>query len=231
MKKLSFVLNILLAGIILFQACKHNTAKENKTADNTSSVSDDKFDCNDSCNLRFCKSYSIDRIEGKLDGDMIKTLSESYSNDDGKGYINGRKDETDALSVVFDNEKIKTLIWTMENKACANRCDPSTQLGIRFYYIKYPNDLPRTDHGLGGLLQEDRNKHSLVMVPVYKPAGSEFWYDYDLTAASVKECFPKDTTTTTHLVFGILPGGDNHGGIGPPPAPGTFPTNNPASQH
>jgi hypothetical protein len=232
MKKISLAINILLLGIIAFQACNSNTVAKPSPGNITDKPSANKFDCNDSCNRRFCKKYSISDLGGKLDVGVIAALSNAYKDDIGKAYINGIKKDSDALSVVFDVEKIKTLIYEMETKACLRGCDPSTELGIRYYYIKYPKlgsgFAPR---GLTDFPEENSFKHSLVMVPVYKIAGGKDWYDYDLFGMSATTtCFPKmpkNSAGLPYMPFGLLPdAGDNHGGIGPPPEPGTFPTNN-----
>jgi hypothetical protein len=240
MKKLLIATNIMLLVIISFMACNSNQQDSSKTA--TLTVAN-------SCMQRFCKTYSSsDLTNSRIRGDLIRSMSDSYANDLGKGYISGsgitfdtgvfntarttpNGKSRDALSVVFDIEKLKTLIWLMDSTFCARNCDATKEMGIRFYYIKYPPNLgtPNGPEDLAGLKAENRNKHSLVMVPVYRTKNmpTAEWYDYDLWT-SKEGCFNKIFLLGggESQAWGIGPDpGNNHGGIGPPPEPGTFPTN------
>jgi hypothetical protein len=229
MKKILMSLNILLIGIIVFQACNSN--KQDKTVDVTVNPKNE-------CLNRFCKTASFDTLHGTLEAGIIKQLSESYLSDKGKGNINGNIKSPDALSVVFNIEKIKTIIHEMQEQACLKGCvDNLTKLGIRFYFVKYPGDLGSRNDGLRGLPAENNNKHSLVMVPVYKSKVNGTWgdwYDYNLWTVSGSNCFDPiwlGQPDKKLVARGILPdGGDNHGGIGPPPEPGTYPTNSSLQQ-
>jgi hypothetical protein len=220
MKKILIATNILFLGIIAFQACNSDHPKE--------AVASTSY-CDDSCMVKFCKPYNYDLMPGVLEARIIHHLSDSYAGDNGKGFINGDDNSRDALSVVFNIEKIKTLIYMMQDKACKYGCDPSTELGIRYYFIKYPSDLnPNRTDGLN-LPIDNSNKHSLVMVPVYRTNPNGDWYDYDLWVSQKGNCFPAIDTNRMHVApgGGVLPdGGDNHGGIGPPPGSGIFPSNN-----
>jgi hypothetical protein len=234
MKKFLIATNVLLLGLIAFQACNSNI----RTGLNT-----------DPCMARLCKPYSDGDLGGKIDVKAIREMSLAYSADAGKNFIMPTCDvvnpntnyntartggRQDALSIVFDIEKLKNLIYQMEKNACDHKCDTSIKLGIRYYFIKYPCDLGLTrfkGDGLDGLSSKEINNHSLVMVPVYKVKKGEDWYDYNLWDVSGK-CFPRIDTIYHRDDFGLFKGilpdaGDNHGGIGPPPDPGTFPTNPP----
>lgn len=237
MKKILIATNILLLGIIFFQGC--NPKKDDKLAASSSTA--------DPCLMRFCKAYDGRDLQGKIDVKSIMEMSQAYKGDEGKSFIKNTcvvVNDThniakigmgqDALSVVFDIEKLKNLIYQMECKAYTQHCDTSLKLGIRFYYIKYPCDLGPLRHkgdGLDGLTTGESSKHSLVMVPAYKNKVSKEWYDYNLW--DIRTCFPwigikNSTDDAVGRFTGILPdAGDNHGGIGPPPEPGTFPSSDP----
>lgn len=242
MKKLLIASNILLLTIICFMACNPSTQNNSKTA---------IVQPLDPCMRQFCKVYPASYLNNsRIKGDLIKSMSDSFAADPGKGYISSSAGVffpgginpnimkagangavRDALSVVFDIEKLKTLIWLMDSAFCKASCDTTKELGIRFYYIKYPSTIGTSNspEDLGGIKAENRNKHSLVMVPVYRKRnmpGAE-WYDYDLWSLE-PGCFHKIflPNTSEFQFWGIGPDpGDNHGGIGPPPEPGTFPTN------
>ena len=102
MKKLLIASNILLLGVISFQAC------DKKQRNKTTNLTDDSTI---SCSNQFCNDYRNVELQGRIDARNIQELSESYAGDIGKGFIKGDTNSRDALSVVFDIEKIKTLIY------------------------------------------------------------------------------------------------------------------------
>ena len=228
MKKLLIASNVILLGIILFQV----HSQINKPAAKRGQAA--FYHPYDSCTGKFCKDYSNIPLQGVISGDLIQKMSIAYSRDPAKSKINynnqhvpvlpNKRLQQDALSVCFDLEKIKNFIWHMEHAICIAGCDSSQQIGIRIYYIKYdtagmPADLK---HAIGSNL----NKHSLVMVPAYK-TGNE-WHDFDYSKVEPGCAFTKiDISLSKFFSAGLisLGSGDNHGGIGPPPAPGTYPTN------
>ena len=184
------------------------------------------------CINRTCLSISEARLTGTLNYNTIRTLSNSYAIDPWKSKIYSSTNDVknDALSVVFDLEKLKALIYFMEMQNCTNKCSKDYELGIRYYYIKYPSNLENEPEGsdLSGLDANNSNKHSLAMVPVYRKIGATTWLDYNPWAsdgdncfAQIKECEPNHKNP---VIIAVPDAGENHGGIGPPPEPGTFPT-------
>jgi hypothetical protein len=238
MKKLLIATNIMLLVIISFMACNSNQQNSSKTT---------AINQTSSCMDRFCKRYPVEYLNSsRIRADLIAEMSDSFANDLGKGYITGSGSivvdggghstakiaangmTRDALSVVFDLEKIKTLAWLMDSAFCAGNC-PDKEMGIRFYYVKYPSTLEtqKSPDELNGLKATERNKHSLVMVPVYRTKNmpNAEWYDFNLWPLKAG-CFTRIYLGNSEFpAYGIGPNpGDNHGGIGPPPDPGTFPT-------
>ena len=226
MRKLLIASNVLLLVIILLQA--------------TSQVSPDKSTMRssnlpDPCSSRICKDYTHIELPGMINGQLAKSMSEAYARDQGKAYITpgplGSKVRTpDALSISFELEKIKNLIWKIEHSVCRVGCDTSVKLGIRIYYAKYPSSLgaqSRPQDDLTGLPREYANKHTVFMTGVYKKNNQ--WIDFDFNKVSSGCKFESIAVSLNKFSFwGLLEGqdnsGDNHGGIAPPPAPGTFPT-------
>ena len=230
----------MLLGIIAFQACNSNKTNNTDNTDNTDKkVSLTNTPCS-SC------GNSDKRLEGVISGDLLDTLSKAYLADVCKSYVSltgpvpadgpstdrvARK--RDALSMFFDLEKIKTFISKMENSVCKSGCDTSIKLGIRFYYIKYQFGADR-ENELSGVPREYEGKHALVMVPVYQKKSDMQWYDFYFSPDAITSGPCVFSRTIIDLdggynTFGLLGGdgdGTNHGGIGPPPDPGTFPTNN-----
>jgi len=215
MKKILILSNVLLLAIILFMACSPGTETEST-----------------SCSTKITMDYSEIPLEGVVNGDLIRSMSEAYQRDLGKSKIayaeNSADAKDDALSITFDLEKIKNFIWHMETSVCRANCKKDTKLGIRFYYIKYPQgvDTSNVPSDLEGVLSSNANKHALVMVPAYL-SGNE-WYDFnydmlregscDFNATISKQGNPKSAGLLS------IGSGTNHGGIGPPPEPGTYPT-------
>ena len=188
----------------------------------------------DSC-LVFCTD-SVDRLQGMIDFNALARMSNDYARDPGKSKItgSGNPGKNDALSMVFDLKKIKTLIWQIEHYICRNHCD-DRKLGIRYYYVKYPPEVGTSDApaSLQRIDPSERNKHALVMVPVYYDKVKKEWHDFDIWNYPTS-CFhmfpiPGGTSGLPSLFGGVTgteEGGDNHGGIGPPPDPGVFPSSN-----
>ena len=230
MKIVSFILGFLLATAIMYW---FNPFQE-KPDDNN-------------CREQLCKAYSADDIHSTLTAAIIQKMSEAYAKDKGKAHIYDTTgiltDKEDALHVVFDLEKIKALVYMMESKRCINKCADNIELGIRYYFIKYPGDLRigrNEGDGLDNLDSTYRNKHSLAMVPAYWDKAKDKWIDYNPWTSSSDVCYPsipkilnnasasaeqkggKETLKPT-LFLEPTNGGKNHGGLGPPPSPGTFP--------
>jgi hypothetical protein len=235
MKRIAIALNAVLVGIIVIQACNSS----NNADKNNNKISL----CPDPC--RHCKAYNDnDPIPGEVKGDVVQILSDAYNADFAKSHITGSElhpndphntarvaTSRDALSLVFDLDKIKNLVWKMEQAVCTHGCDTSVKLGIRFYYVKYSMDsLEKMPSSMQQVIRANPNKHALVMVPVFKRRTDTEWYDFDYTAVLNGCRFERIPGRERGEIFygvGITGGGDNHGGVGPPPEPGTYPTNQP----
>ena len=238
MKKILIATNIVLLGIVIFQYVNSNNQLVATVPPPL---------CTDTCFKKMYKPYEAIELPGRVRGYLIKQMSDSYKADLGKSLINTvclsvppNPNITaksgllpDALSVTFNIEQLKNLIYRMEIAACRFDCD-SVQLGIRYYFIKYPCEVGpnrRERDGLEALPASVAGKHSLVMVPAVKvrqPNGTWEWIDYALWSSKKGDCFPKIYISGEDEIFtldGSFPDpGDNHGGVGPPPNPGTFPT-------
>lgn len=224
MKKILIASNVLLICVIIFQAC--NTYRRVQVDPST-----------DKCAGIACKSYDSIGIPGLVDGKLVRSMSEAYSHDIGKAYIKGCNSASgrlkqDAWSVCFNIEQIKNLIWKMEYEACRAGCNrKDIKLGIRFYFIKYP-ELPDATipEDFREIINLHKGKHSLVMIPaVWRKGRDTTYYDFVLNGGNTN-CFfqpVRQLDGNPKLMWAVLPvdEGDNHGGIAPPPRPGTYPTN------
>lgn len=170
---------------------------------------------------KMCGSYGADsEPDGAVSSDFIQKMTIAYANDKGKLRVEGT-DDSDALSVVFDLEKLKSFIWHIENAACNNGCRGKKMLGVRFYYIKY--DTAAVEGRERDLIAANPNKHSLAMVPVYLGPKND-WYDFDYKKVGSGCSFPAPTITNKPEGAGVIAiDGTNHGGLAPPPQPFYYP--------
>lgn len=221
MKKMLIAIIILLL-IVIFLLLYCNCKKKCVLCDDKGKPG------TDSCKV-FCNE-NPGHLEGMISYNELVRITRLYAGDDGKSTITGTG-EDDALSMVFDLKKIKTLLWQIDNHLCRNHCDSNARIGIRYYYVKYPPEIGTLEAAdcYDGIGVGEKNKHALVMVPVHYVDGKG-WVDFDIWRFP-NECFHRFEPQDIH---GVIPapsgvpgadGGDNHGGIGPPPGSGIFPTN------
>jgi hypothetical protein len=220
MKKILIAIIILLLGVIAYLLCCCCKKKP----------------VTESCNYGQCKDYSRTPWEGKINANLLQQLSLNYRADSGKKYIwNGRKcsDSLDATSIWFSLEKLKRFIWQIESQGCKDNC-LDTLIGIRLYYIRYPDTTGMRAEGLAGLMPSTyAQHHSIAMVPTYWDFNLRKNIDYDPKIGCHKP-FDMSPTAKPGVIFFIPPGGgdggngQNHGDMAPPPASeGVFPTTPP----
>ncbi len=129
----------------------------------------------------------------------------------------------DARSIVFPIEKLKKLIWEIENNV---RTIPEAQeLGIRLYYGKYP-DIAAVKDDPDNVLYNDlcdlpdsfSFHHTLFMVPTYRGSnGMDIDFDPWQAAAtgSLSPLDPDGDETPGNQA--PMTAQINHGNISPPP--------------
>jgi hypothetical protein len=211
MKTTLLALNLVFIAIIVMLACQPKDVQQAVKGGT---------DCGRTCD------YHTGEITGEISTDAILKLSAAYAADARKRMITETKD-TDALSLVFDIDKVKNFMWQIESAACIANCRKNVKLGLRFYYIKYDKAQIQAidDQELTAAVGDNYWKHSLAMVPVYYDVQDAAWYDFDYRTVDPKDrCRLKPPSGGNKPGLGILPSADNHGGIGPPPYPGVFPT-------
>ncbi len=221
MKTFSLALNVLLLTAIILMACNaeqdNGSGKPNKSAGSKSP-----------CAL--CGDFSSQDPPGAISADIVKKLTGAYSRDVSKRMIDHvgegqSSDDEDALALVFSLEQIKNLIWHMEHAKCENNsgCKDRTELGIRFYYIKYSEDAmlhnqtapQEVQDELTKLYNRNSDKHSLAMVPVYKSGKDWLDFDYSNICGDINTIPSKGKNPLTAAVIQVS--GDNHGNLAPPP--------------
>lgn len=222
MNKILSAIIIVLLIIISLMTCKIKTDSKAGTA--TSAIT------SRGCPDTFCMVSHIEgEIPGMLSGTTLAALSKLYLDDRAKSKINYATDtepDPDALSICFDLQNMKELIFRIESTACKSGCADGKELGIRFYYIKYPKRVGPggTYDDLTGLSVDCANKHAIAMVAAYK--DGESWYDFDYEIPDrEKACnLTKASVNSKHIGLIVQGDGTNHGGMAPPPDPGTYPS-------
>jgi len=232
MKKLLIASNLLLLGIILFLSCNNNQGNTEPSFVATGM---------DSCSLNLCKSFenlNIDDLRGQINSELATSMSVAYNADAGKNYVcqgDGVTRTEDASSIVFDLVTLKKYIKYIESTICDKGCnDGKLQLGIRFYYAKYPSykEMQRNEF-LNKLDPSYANKHTLFGVPVYRHLYSkEDFMNFSpaLTSRSCRFMWDTSGVIPPSTMYLLTTSGEeteqNHGSLRPPPAgSGVFPEN------
>lgn len=230
MKRLLIISNVVLLGIIIIS---------NRGSGQQTSVAK-----TDSCANKLCQGYlrnDIQEFTSNIDYETAVQLSRSYNADAGKKYIcNGStiSRTEDATSLVFDLSLLKKYIWYVESTMCRNGCGGDVQLGLRFYYGKYPAARAmRANASLKGVDSTYANRHTLFMVPVLRHLFTKEKYR-DFNPGAVKAncnlgnafnfAIPLNKAWILCLTTDPAPDGsqENHGSLRPPPADsGVFPSN------
>ena len=221
MNKLLIASNAVLLSIVLFQA-----TSQIKRGNDVQKIAAPL----QPCYRTQCQDYTHVPLKGIINAALAKSMADAYAADVGKAYIKGDTSKHDALSICFEIEKIKNLVWQIEHSVCAAGCDSSLKLGLRMYYAKYPNNTGTSaaHRDLAGLPIAYAGQHTLFMTGVYKKNNT--WYDFGFNqvhAGCNFENLRKSQNLNKFFMYTFLefssPDEDNHGGLAPPPSPGKFP--------
>lgn len=171
---------------------------------------------------------------GQIDAKLAKVMADNYKADIQKSLIsinNTITSDSDARSVWFPLESIKSYIWDIERQSCLNACDPEN-LGLRIYFAKYPESSSPywTWPGLWKVKNEYANHHTIFMIPTYRNGGNDI--DFDpwkgcgklLPPGTIVNPLDNANSNKDKYVFYYVrseTGGDgkNHGGLIPPGNP------------
>jgi len=183
---------------------------------------------------------------GFINASLAKRMSAKYKNDPAKSKVY-KTNQPDARAIWFDMEKLDNFI-TKIKRSTADK-SMNLKLGIRIYYVLYPDTL--FDPGLRDLSKLVAGKHSLIMVPTYYDKRMNMNVDFsfmnvgngdlpipyykiiddhtlDTAIFSISQSFMyRLSNTTASHVAGADPTAsiENHGGLSPPPENGgSFPT-------
>lgn len=192
MKKILFLLNILLSGIIIFQSCSSNGQK------NSQKNQDFEINMVDDCRPRSLNiNYDSVVDDGSLDAYLAHELSARYAEDGFKGYMysnNGivsRANEPDTRSVWFDLARLKNLVYTIEKSVCERNCQTPLRLGVRIYFAKYKSKTGAnaTDSGMRHIPENYANRTTVFMVGTYDNAKG-MHIDFDPMNVGSNKCVP-----------------------------------------
>jgi hypothetical protein len=179
MKTLLMITNMMLAGIIIFISC--NKA-EPATATATPASARPCPDCYDHTRTSFAGIGTETAIQ----------MSNDYKNLNQPKLIIDEV-ETDANSIWYSLETLKSFIWKIEQEACRRGCGDRINLGLRLYYGRYP-DAARmaANPDLAGLPPSFQQHHTLFMVPTFQdPLDPQIHRDFDPWHWGSSTCTPK----------------------------------------
>lgn len=167
---------------------------------------------------------------GILDADLAILMSQNYSQDVSKRFVEGETQEgrvDDATSIWFSLDVLKRFIEKTESSM---RFSPyKSSLGIRIYYAKYPENVGDYP-SIAGLLGV-ANKHTVFMVPTFNRYGIlgediDFHYDHVGDPNNPNSFNKLIRSNIKPSIFGYVIKRSpfwsiqNHGGLRPPPASG-----------
>ena len=209
MKKISFLNNAILAGIILFMSCNKTDLSDsngnNSTGLNAAGAKGgvaSKTDC------PACKDYSTVPLNGML-ASTAKTISEFYKAEN-QPELQISEGVPDANSVWFSLETLKNFIYKVESSVCRKGCTDKMYLGLRLYYAKYPVSNAMSEYpDLEGVDQSFGQHHTIFMVPTFQTdINSQEHIDFDPWHWGNSSCRP--TSMSEWFAHGDKPFGDEN---------------------
>lgn len=124
----------------------------------------------------------------------------------------GADGNPDARAIVFSLPVLKKYIWELENTVCKNGNLNVEDLGIRFYYAKYPDLNESKPADLESLPSEYSYRHTVFLSPAVKEKNIYRDFNPNNTATyKLSDTPDKDLDSNMFLM--------NHGNITPPPFP------------
>ena len=214
MKKLLIVTNLVWFSVFVFFACKPATDK---------ALTD------------YEKSFEEYRklpFKG-VDAKVVKLLMDNYKRRWDKIKIDDKAQE-DARWAWFSLNQLKNMIQEMETNVLNGSKLGSPELGIRFYFIEYPDSVAfKSNSYFAKIPATYQKRHSLLLVPTYK--NGEKNEDFDFRGGFDANGQPKTFMTSMREKLGGKDGikksqgptvgvsvdagetsADNRGGMGPP---------------
>jgi hypothetical protein len=244
MKKISYLANVLLLGIMAVSFIKSKEGISEKLKKD--------FFCD---STKICMDYSNPNLPpfNYLNGNLLREMSANYDttpinmNLTRLGYspiVNlgtsnhvikkpGNPLAQDSRSIWFSLDSLKRFIWEIESAICKNKCSIAKNLGIRLYYARYPminNNNP--NHRQLLLLNTTYQKlHTIFMIPTYESISNNqvINIDFDPRLFDSKRCTYKSIIEPPNgwrfLAFSPIPItnqlAQNHGDLCPPVCGGT----------
>jgi hypothetical protein len=180
MKKVLFITNALLLGIILFMSCNKteiggiSNLSQGATLNQLSGPLIE-YEGFPTCNP--CANNSGIQFDG-IDAHLAKSLFARYK-EENQPLLSEKLGGEDANRLWFSLESLKKFISEIEAEVYNRRSAKGLKLGIRIYYGKYPTSMD-IDDGLRTLPDNYALHHTLFMVPTYEDTanGGTQW-DFD----------------------------------------------------
>lgn len=206
MKQFLIAGNIVLLGIIFFQACNNANLRTG-------------------CKEKVWKDYTNAEWHGAIDSATASELANNYFESEGKKFIwNGVVNTgiLDTRRIWYSLDSIKKFLWEIEYNSCENNCRDT--LGVHIYFAKYPDSIACARMNIN---PGYANHHTIFMVPTYWDPLLQRHIDFDPSDS----CRRRISNKNRIFLFGAGNTiGDsreqNHGNLAPPPdTTGSFPSN------
>jgi hypothetical protein len=180
MKKVLFITNALLLGIILFMSCNKTeigSISNLSQGATLNQLSGPLIEYGEFPTCNPCANNSTIQFDG-IDAHLAKSLFARY-NEENQPLLNQKISGEDANRLWFSLESLKKFISEIEGEVYMHHPAKGLKLGIRIYYGKYPNNMD-IDEGLRTLPDNYALHHTLFMVPTFEDTanGGTQW-DFD----------------------------------------------------
>lgn len=125
-----------------------------------------------------------------IDASLAKMMAQNYRDFYIKTYLKnnpmasgvGQNNSNDSRTIWFSSKKIREFMRDMEVQSLANSRGRDSLSGLRFYYIKYPQQTEWNKYAYfnqNNLPLNYKNLHSLMVVPTYFDTQTKTHVDYD----------------------------------------------------
>ena len=190
----------------------------------------------DSSTCNICKDFKGSGMEN-LNLNMLRQMAGKFTSTPVIAATNNRgtnqlritnaagATKEDSRAIWFSLDSLKKFIWEIESSVCKNECNTPTNLGIRLYYARYPDNL-QNNAQLQNLSPGYANLHTVFMIPTYERGGINMDFNpHNYKGNCVYDTIPKsDNQFLSTMAFMPIPNSTtakNHGDLCPPVCDGT----------
>ncbi len=125
-----------------------------------------------------CRNYNGLQLGG-LNAAVARQLARDYQTIN-QPLLQLEDGAQDAASIWLSLETLKAYIAKIEAATCSNNCQEKLNLGIRFYYGRYPAAKGMASPDLGNLPASYAEHHTMFMVPTFQDmSNASVQWDFD----------------------------------------------------